>query len=162
MVVTNRAKRARSEAASSASGNKHLADNNVRRQITLNHRQWEYGRKHDDLHNIINNKRRLRARSPSPPWHSPAWATTPSGRGTFHALAPGLREVTWPDKFNHGPINKYDGSSNSKDFIQIYHMMIEAVVGDDRVKANYLPTILTSAVRSWLINLPEGIIYNWD
>jgi hypothetical protein len=41
-------------------------------------------------------------------------------------------------------------------------MMIEAVVGDGRVKANYLPTILTGAVRSWLINLPEGIIYNWD
>jgi hypothetical protein len=36
------------------------------------------------------------------------------------------------------------------------------VGGDDWVKANYLPTILSSAARSWLINLPEGIIYKCD
>jgi hypothetical protein len=41
-------------------------------------------------------------------------------------------------------------------------MVIEAVGGDDRVKANYLPTALSDVDRSWLINLPEGIVYNWD
>jgi hypothetical protein len=41
-------------------------------------------------------------------------------------------------------------------------MVIEATGGDDRVKANYLPTTLTSMARSWLVNLPEGTIYNWD
>jgi hypothetical protein len=30
------------------------------------------------------------------------------------------------------------------------------------VKANFLPTALTSATRSWLINLPEGSITSWD
>jgi hypothetical protein len=30
------------------------------------------------------------------------------------------------------------------------------------VKANYLPTALSSVVRSWLINLPEGSVYTWD
>jgi hypothetical protein len=30
------------------------------------------------------------------------------------------------------------------------------------VKANYLSTTLSDATRSWLINLPEGAIYNWD
>jgi hypothetical protein len=30
------------------------------------------------------------------------------------------------------------------------------------VKANYLPTAISGAVRSWLINLPKGTIYNWD
>jgi hypothetical protein len=30
------------------------------------------------------------------------------------------------------------------------------------VKAKFLPTTLTSAVRSWLINLPEGFVTSWD
>jgi hypothetical protein len=41
--TANQAKRARSEAASSASGNRCLADNDARRWITQNHRQQEYG-----------------------------------------------------------------------------------------------------------------------
>jgi hypothetical protein len=39
-------------------------------------------------------------------------------------------------------------------------MVIEAIGGDDRVKANYLPMSLSGVVRSWLINLPKGTIYN--
>jgi hypothetical protein len=30
------------------------------------------------------------------------------------------------------------------------------------VKANFLPTTLTGAARSWLINLPEGSVTSWD
>jgi hypothetical protein len=41
----------------------------------------------------------------------------PSGRGMFHAIAPALRQVAWPDKFMPGSIDKYDGSSNLEDFI---------------------------------------------
>jgi hypothetical protein len=41
-------------------------------------------------------------------------------------------------------------------------MVIEAIGSDDRVKANYLPMSLSGVVRSWLINLPKGTIYNWD
>jgi hypothetical protein len=70
------------------------------------------------------------------------------GRGGFRALAPTLKQVSWPDKFKPGPINKYDGSSNPEEFIQVYHTVIEAAGGDDRVKANYLPTVLFSVVRS--------------
>jgi hypothetical protein len=40
----------------------------------------------------------------------------------------------------------------------MYQTVIEAVGGDDRVKANFLPTVLTGAARSCLINLPEGSI----
>jgi hypothetical protein len=87
---------------------------------------------------------------------------TPSGKGSFRALAQSLRQVVWPEKCNTGHINKYDGSSNLEDFIQVYHIVIMAAGGDDRVKANYLPTALSGAVRSWLINLPEGSIYTWD
>jgi hypothetical protein len=32
-----------------------------------------------------------------------------------------------------GSINMYDGSSNPEEFIQIYHMVIEAAAGDDHV-----------------------------
>jgi hypothetical protein len=72
----------------------------------------------------------------------------------FHALAPKLRQDAELDKFNPGPIDKYDESSNPKEFIQVYHTDIEAAWGDDQVKVNYLPMTLSSAVRSWLINLP--------
>jgi hypothetical protein len=44
----------------------------------------------------------------------------------FHALAPKLRQVAETDKFNPGPIDKYDESSNPKEFIQVYHTDIEA------------------------------------
>jgi hypothetical protein len=41
-------------------------------------------------------------------------------------------------------------------------MVIEAAGGDDQVKANYLSTSLSGMAKSWLINLLEGSIYNWD
>jgi predicted ATP-binding protein involved in virulence len=81
-------------------------------------------------------------------------------RGALRALAPALKQDVWPDKFRAGLINKYDGSSNPKEFIQVYHMVIEVVGGYYRVKANYLPTTLSGVARSWLIKLSEGTIYN--
>jgi hypothetical protein len=44
----------------------------------------------------------------------------------------------------------------------VYQTVIEAAGGDDRVKANFLPTALIGTARSWLINLPEGSITSWD
>jgi hypothetical protein len=73
-----------------------------------------------------------------------------------------LRQVIWPEKFKPGHIDKYNGSSNPEEFIQVYHTVIEATGGDDQVNANYLPTTLFGTARSWLINLSEGSIYNWD
>jgi hypothetical protein len=54
------------------------------------------------------------------------------------------------------------GSSILEEFIQIYQTVVEATGGDDRVKANFLPMALTSAAKSWVINLPEGSISSWD
>jgi hypothetical protein len=59
-------------------------------------------------------------------------------------------------------IDRYDDSSNSEEFIQVYQTVIEAAGGDDRVKTNFLPTALSGAARSWLIDLPEGSIHYWD
>jgi hypothetical protein len=44
----------------------------------------------------------------------------------------------------------------------VYHTVIKATEEDDWVKANYLPTALSGAAISWLINLLEGSIYTWD
>jgi hypothetical protein len=115
----------------------------------------EYGRDRDDLRNIIDDRSHLKARSPTPPQCSPVRDVTSSGRGGFHALAPPLRQVIWPEKFKAGHIDKYDRSSNPEEFIQVYHTVIEATGGDDRAKANYLSMALFSVARSWIINLPE-------
>jgi hypothetical protein len=32
----------------------------------------------------------------------------------------------WPEKFKARHIDKYDGSNNPEEFIQVYHMVIEA------------------------------------
>ena len=47
-----------------------------------------------------------------------------------------------PLKFKPGPIEKYDDTTNPREWIQIYSMVIKAVYGDDYVKANHLPTVL--------------------
>jgi hypothetical protein len=144
----------------------------VHQRITHNLHLRECDRDRKDLRNIIDDRRRLSARSPTPPRRSPARDVTPSGRGSFCALAPSLRQVVWPEKFKAGHINKYDGSNNPEEFIHIYYTVIEAARGDNWVKTNYLPTILSNVnylpttlsnvARSLLINLPEGSIYTWD
>jgi hypothetical protein len=122
----------------------------------------DYGRERDDLRNVIEDRRHLRARTPSPSHRSLVWDGTPSGRGGFLALAAPLIDVRWPGKFKTGHIDKYNGSSNPKEVIQVYQTVIKAARGDNWVKANYLPTALSGVTRSWLINLPEGSIYTWD
>jgi hypothetical protein len=116
---------------------------------------WEYDRNQNDLRNIIEDRRRIRDITPSPPPRVLIRDVTPIGRSGFCALAGPLREVRWPAKFKAGHIDQYDGSNNPEEFIQVYQTVIEAVGGDDWVKANLLPTTLSGAARSWLINLPE-------
>jgi hypothetical protein len=84
------------------------------------------------------------------------------GRSRICALAGPHRQVQWPGKFKTSNIDWYDGSSNPKEFIQVYQTLIEAAGRDDRAKGNFLPTVLTGTVRSWLINFPEGSVTLWD
>jgi hypothetical protein len=63
----DRARRARSEAASSASPNHRLSEHDVRRCITQSCATRENGRERDDLRNVIEDRRRLRRRTLSPP-----------------------------------------------------------------------------------------------
>jgi hypothetical protein len=42
------------------------------------------------------------------------------GRSGFRALVRPLKRVQWPDKFKTANIDRYDGSSNPEEFIQVY------------------------------------------
>jgi hypothetical protein len=59
-----------------------------------------------------------------------------------------LRDVKWPGQFKARHINKYDGSNILEEFMQVYHIVIKALGGDNQVKANYLLTVLFGAARS--------------
>jgi hypothetical protein len=113
----DRARHARCEVASSASPNHRLSRHDARRRITQNRAAREYDRDRDDLHNIIEDQRHLRLRTPSPPRWSLAEDVAPVGRSGFCALVSPLRQVRWPDKFKTGNIDQYDGSSNHEEFI---------------------------------------------
>ena len=72
-----------------------------------------------------------------------------------------LRRVRWPDKFRPAPIEKYDGSDNPDEFLQIYTTVLEAAGASSKVMANYFLTALTGSARSWLLNLPLGSVRSW-
>jgi hypothetical protein len=78
------------------------------------------------------------------------------------ALAPHLRMVVWPPKFQPHLPGKYDGMVNPVEFLQIYSTSILTVGGNEAVMANYFPVALTGTARSWLMNLPEGTLHSWS
>ena len=70
--------------------------------------------------------------------------------------------MIWPNKFYPGPIEKYDRTTNPKESIQIYKMVMEATSGDDYVTANFLPIVLKGSAQTWLMNLPECMVQSWN
>src|SRR5438105_11588347 len=82
--------------------------------------------------------------------------------GGCQAFTDDLRRVRWPEKFRPAPIEKYDGTDNPDEFLQIYTTVVEATGGTPRVMANYFPTGLIGSVRSWLMNLPSGSVRSWE
>jgi hypothetical protein len=77
-------------------------------------------------------------------------------------LAPYLRMVAWPHKFRPHLLEKYDGTVNPVEFLQIYSISILAAGGDEAVMANYSSVALTGMARSWLMNLPEVSLTSWQ
>jgi hypothetical protein len=47
-----------------------------------------------------------------------------------------LKRVHWPLNFKPLGIQKYDGSTNSSEWLKVYQLTIEAVGGDSYVMAN--------------------------
>jgi hypothetical protein len=88
-------------------------------------------------------------------------AQTPVSGVGCAALADHLRAVAWPSKFRPHLPEKYDGSSNPSEFLQVYITAITAVGGNNAVMASYFHVALTGPARTWLINLTPGSIRSW-
>jgi hypothetical protein len=70
--------------------------------------------------------------------------------------------VRWPEKFRPRAIEKYDGSTNPEEFMQVYSTILYAAGVDDNALANYLPAALKGSGRSWLVHLPSRSISSWE
>jgi hypothetical protein len=77
------------------------------------------------------------------------------------ALADHLRVATWPPKFWPHLPEKYDGTSNPSEFLQVYVTAITTAGGNTAVMASYFHVALTGPARTWLMNLTPGSIYSW-
>nr|ABA98874.2 retrotransposon protein, putative, Ty3-gypsy subclass [Oryza sativa Japonica Group] len=77
------------------------------------------------------------------------------------AFGRSLRDVRWPERFRPGAIEKYDGSTDPEEFLQVYSTVLYAAGADDNALANYLPTALKGSARSWLMHLPPYSISSW-
>jgi hypothetical protein len=51
-------------------------------------------------------------------------------------------------------MEKYDGSTNSTEWLKVYQLTIKTAGGDLYMMANYLSICLSSSTRTWLIGLP--------
>jgi hypothetical protein len=78
------------------------------------------------------------------------------------ALADHLRAATWPSKFRPHLPEKYDDTSNSSKFLQVYVTAITAAGGDTAVMATYFHVALSGPSRTWLMNLTPRSIYSWE
>jgi hypothetical protein len=78
------------------------------------------------------------------------------------ALVDHLRVTTWPSKFRPHLPEKYDGTSNPSEFLQVYVTAITAAGGDTAVMATYFHVALSGPARTWLMNLTPGSIYSWE
>jgi hypothetical protein len=68
--------------------------------------------------------------------------------------------VVWPPKFQPHLPEKYDGTVNPAEFLQIYSTSILAVSGNEVVMANYFPIALTGMARSWPMNLSDETLHS--
>jgi hypothetical protein len=78
------------------------------------------------------------------------------------ALADHLRTVSWPSKFRPHLLEKYDGTTNPSEFLQVYVTAITAAGGNTTVMATYFHVTLSGPARTWLMNLAPGSIYTWE
>ncbi|GJN40112.1 hypothetical protein PR202_gb29281 [Eleusine coracana subsp. coracana] len=77
------------------------------------------------------------------------------------AYVPRLRIARWPKGFKPVPIEKYDGQTNPREWLQLYSTAIRSTGGDSYVMANYLLVCLDPAIRIWLTSLPEESVTFW-
>jgi hypothetical protein len=78
------------------------------------------------------------------------------------ALVDHLCVATWPSKFRPHLPEKYDGTSNPSEFLQVYVTTITTACGDTTVMATYFHVALYGLAQTWLMNLALGSIYSWE
>jgi hypothetical protein len=78
------------------------------------------------------------------------------------ALADHLRAASWPPKFWPHLPEKYDGTSNPSEFLQVYVTAITAAGGNTAVMATYFHVALSGPARTWLMNLTLRSVYSWE
>jgi hypothetical protein len=78
------------------------------------------------------------------------------------ALADHLRAASWPPKFWPHLPEKYNGTTNLSEFLQVYVTAIMAAGGNTAVMATYFHVALSGPARTWLMNLTPGSVYSWE
>jgi hypothetical protein len=78
------------------------------------------------------------------------------------ALADHLRAASWPPKFRPHLPEKYDGTTNPSEFLQVYVTVITSAGGNIAVMATYFHVALSGLAQTWLMNLAPGSIYSWE
>lgn len=78
------------------------------------------------------------------------------------ALADHLRTTTWLSKLRPHLPEKYDGTTNPSEFLQVYVTAITVAGGDTIVMATYFHVALSRPAQTWLMNLAPGSISSWE
>jgi hypothetical protein len=76
------------------------------------------------------------------------------------ALADHLRIASWPPKFRPHLPEKYDGTTNLSEFLQVYVTAITVAGGNTAVMVTYFHVALSGPARTWLMNLAPRSIYS--
>jgi hypothetical protein len=100
--------------------------------------------------------------APQAPMGTQSQAGVPLAGVGCAALADHLRTASWPPKFRPHLPEKYDGTSNPSEFLQVYVTTITAAGGNTAVMVTYFHVALSGPARTWLMNLAPGSIYSWE
>jgi hypothetical protein len=100
--------------------------------------------------------------APHAPMGTRSQAGVPLASVGCAALADHLHAASWPSKFWPHLPEKYDGTSNPSEFLQVYVIAITAAGGNTAVMATYFHVALSGPARTWLMNLALGSIYSWE
>jgi hypothetical protein len=64
------------------------------------------------------------------------------------AFSHDFKRVCWPLNFKPSGIDKFDGSTNPVEWLEVYQLAIKAIGGDSYVMANYLAVCLLSSAKT--------------
>jgi hypothetical protein len=100
--------------------------------------------------------------APQAPMGTRSQAGVPLAGVGCAALADRLCVASWPPKFRSHLPEKYDGTSNPSEVLQVYVTAITAAGGNTAVMVTYFHVALSGPARTWLMNLTPGSIYSWE